>query len=145
VINLNSAGWPFSFTEAKNGHQQQTRLAPHNSKARRSPSCAGYGLSGRLCIRLAESQSPSPTGTARLANQPRLSPAPSRSHPERRLGTSQDAARTQRLRTAFRLSVWRFSESDLRTCRISIFLWRPVRGSLSELNRQALPLRMPTC
>src|SRR5262249_55866058 len=43
------------------------------------------------------------------------------------------------LRSAFRLFVWRFSEPDLWTSRISIFLWRPVRSSLSELTSSRRP------
>ena len=110
------------------------RLAPDHAKARRScaASHSGHGLSGRLCVRLAEPWGTGSTNTARLSARSRLAPS-TRSHVERRLGTSQDASHAQGLRSEFRLSGWGLSESDVWTSRIWIFLRRPVKRSLSEL------------
>jgi hypothetical protein len=88
-------------------------------------------LDDRVCAWVAEPWWPGPTVTARFANRP--GPNPSRPYAERCLGTSQNAAGTQGLRSAFRLSLWRFSESHLWALRVPIFLWCPVRGPVSAL------------
>jgi len=122
-----------TFPKQSSGAQHEIRLVPDCATAHRSASHSGNSLSGWLCVWLAEPWGPSPTGTARLSARFRLlAPDSSRSQVEELSETSQDAARAHRFRSAFRLSLWRLSEFQLRT-RIWVLLRRAVRGSISAL------------